>query len=219
MTGDRILIIDYGSQYTQLIARRIREAGVYCEIHPFNTPLAAIRALAPRAVVLSGGPASVYGQGAPRIAPDLFTLGVPILGICYGLQLTAFLLGGKVERSNEGGEYGRARVRVERPSGIFGRFEAGSLRQNESFSERMRKLYFDTVLYTEEALRLLIKTVGPERCLFGSECPGVASHVHPDTGRQMDDIAPCIQGFDWLSEAEKKMIFEDNSRKVFNLTD
>jgi predicted TIM-barrel fold metal-dependent hydrolase len=81
----------------------------------------------------------------------------------------------------------------------------------------MRKLYFDTVLYTDEALRLLIKTVGPERCLFGSECPGVGSHVHPDTGRQMDDIAPCIRGFDWLSEVEKKMIFEDNSRKVFNL--
>lgn len=99
----------------------------------------------------------------------------------------------------------------------FGRFEAGSLRQKHRFSERLRKLYFDTVLYTEEALRLLIKTVGAERCLFGSECPGVGSHVHPETGRQMDDIAPCIRGFDWLSDAEKKLIFEDNAVRVFNL--
>jgi 4-oxalmesaconate hydratase/OH-DDVA meta-cleavage compound hydrolase len=99
----------------------------------------------------------------------------------------------------------------------YGRFEAGSLRSKHRFSERMRKLYFDTVLYTPEALRLLIKTVGAERCLFGSECPGVGSAVHPDTGRQMDDIAPCIHGFDWLGEAEKTAIFEGNARKVFNL--
>jgi OH-DDVA meta-cleavage compound hydrolase len=99
----------------------------------------------------------------------------------------------------------------------FGRFEANSLRQKHRFSERMRKLWFDTVLYTEGALRLLIETVGPDRCLFGSECPGVGSHIHPDTGRQMDHIAPIIQGFDWLSDAEKHAIFEGNARKVFNL--
>jgi GMP synthase (glutamine-hydrolysing) len=122
---DLVLVLDFGSQYTQLIARRIREAGVYCEIHPYNVPLATVRGLAPRAVVLSGGPASVYGDGAPRVGPEIFDLGVPVLGICYGLQLTAFLLGGRVERSDEGGEYGRARVRVDHASGVFGRFAAG----------------------------------------------------------------------------------------------
>ena len=81
----------------------------------------------------------------------------------------------------------------------------------------MAKLYFDTVLYTEEALRLLIKTVGPERCLFGSECPGVGSTIDPATGHTMDHIAPFIAKFDWLSDADKKLIFEDNARKVFNL--
>ena len=120
-----VLVLDFGSQYTQLIARRIREAGVYCEIHPYNVAPEKIHDLAPSAVVLSGGPASVYGEGAPRIGADVLHLGVPVLGICYGLQLTAFLLGGRVERSDEGGEYGRARVRVERASGIFGRFAAG----------------------------------------------------------------------------------------------
>jgi 4-oxalmesaconate hydratase/OH-DDVA meta-cleavage compound hydrolase len=99
----------------------------------------------------------------------------------------------------------------------FGRFEAGSLRQKRRFSDGMRKLYFDTVLYTPQAIRLLIETVGADRCLFGSECPGVGSHVHPDTGRQMDDVAPCIHGFDWLSDADKHAIFEGNARKVFRL--
>src|SRR5579871_2275286 len=113
---DLVLVLDFGSQYTQLIARRIREAGVYCEIHPYSIPLASVRALEPRAIVLSGGPASVYGEGAPRIGPEIFGLGVPVLGICYGLQLMAFVLGGRVERSDEGGEYGRAKVRVERAS-------------------------------------------------------------------------------------------------------
>src|ERR1700752_1497809 len=93
-----VLILDFGSQYTQLIARRIREAGVYCEIHPYNVPLADLRRLPPRALVLSGGPARVYGDGAPRVGAELFDLGIPVLGICYGLQLTAFLLGGGVER-------------------------------------------------------------------------------------------------------------------------
>jgi GMP synthase (glutamine-hydrolysing) len=122
---DLVLILDFGSQYTQLIARRIREAGVYCEIHPYNLAPDALKRLAPRALVLSGGPASVYGDAAPRVGPEVFDLGVPVLGICYGLQLTAFLLGGKVERSDEGGEYGRARVRVERAVGVFGRLSAG----------------------------------------------------------------------------------------------
>ena len=122
---DLVLVLDFGSQYTQLIARRIREAGVYCEIHPYNAAAAKLRELAPRAVILSGGPASVYGDGAPHIGPEVFALGVPVLGICYGLQLTAFLLGGSVERSTDGGEYGRARVRVDDASGVFGRFTAG----------------------------------------------------------------------------------------------
>jgi len=82
----------------------------------------------------------------------------------------------------------------------------------------MRNLYYDTVLYSEDALRLLIKTVGADRCLFGSECPGVGSTVDPATGRARDDIAPTIAGFDWLSQSDKKLIFEDNARKVFNLT-
>ncbi len=116
-----VLILDFGAQYTQLIARRVREQRVYCEIHPCTISFEHIRELAPRAIVLSGGPASVYADGAPTVDLRVFELGIPILGICYGLQLLAHLLGGKVERA-AAREYGHARVVVERPEGIFHRF-------------------------------------------------------------------------------------------------
>src|SRR5271155_2141866 len=119
-----VLILDFGSQYTQLIARRIREQRVYCEIHPCTLPFDQIATLGARAIVLSGGPASVYETGAPSIDPRIFELRVPLLGICYGLQLTAHLLGGRVERAPER-EYGAAKVTVEEPSGIFHRFGPG----------------------------------------------------------------------------------------------
>ncbi|MCZ7681902.1 MAG: glutamine-hydrolyzing GMP synthase [Sandaracinaceae bacterium] len=120
-----VLILDFGSQYTQLIARRIREQHVYCEIHPCTIDLARIRDMKPRAIVLSGGPASVFEEGAPRCDPGVFDLGVPILGICYGMQLFSYLLGGKVEPA-ESREYGAATIEVERPEGLFARFERGA---------------------------------------------------------------------------------------------
>jgi GMP synthase (glutamine-hydrolysing) len=119
-----VLILDFGSQYTQLIARRVREQRVYCEIQPCTLPFERIRALAPRAVILSGGPASVYGEGAPTIDPRVFDLGVPVLGICYGVQLMAHLLGGKVERADQR-EYGAAKVKIEKPRGVLHRFAQG----------------------------------------------------------------------------------------------
>src|ERR1700761_2122845 len=115
-----VLVLDFGSQYTQLIARRIREAKVYCEIHPCTAKLDDLLKLKPKAVVLSGGPNSVYGDGAPTVDPKIFELGIPVLGICYGLQLIAHLLGGRVERA-EAREYGHARVVVEHAEGIFHR--------------------------------------------------------------------------------------------------
>jgi GMP synthase (glutamine-hydrolysing) len=119
-----VLILDFGSQTTQLIARRVREAGVYCEIHPFTLANERIDAMAPKAIILSGGPSSVYDDGAPIIGTHVFDTGVPILGICYGVQLMAHLLGGKVERSDQR-EYGAAVVRIEKPQGVFERFDAG----------------------------------------------------------------------------------------------
>ena len=108
---DRLLIIDFGSQVTQLIARRLREFNVYCEIHPFqNVTDAFLDAFAPRAVILSGGPASVFEADAPMPPARLFDLGLPILGICYGQQVMMHCLGGLVERGQGTAEFGRAFV-------------------------------------------------------------------------------------------------------------
>ena len=119
MTHQLVLVLDFGSQVTQLIARRVREQAVYCEIQPFHLSLAAIRAMAPAAIILSGGPASCYAPGAPTIDPALFELGVPVLGICYGAQLIARLLGGVV-RPGDKREFGRATLAVgQGGAGVF----------------------------------------------------------------------------------------------------
>ncbi|HTE54202.1 MAG TPA: glutamine-hydrolyzing GMP synthase [Kofleriaceae bacterium] len=123
-TRETILILDFGSQYTQLIARRVREHGVYSEIHPYSLPIEAVRAMAPRGIVLSGGPSSCYEPDAPTVSPAIFELGVPVLGICYGAQLTARLLGGEVEPAAKH-EYGRAHVTVKRGDGLFRGFQPG----------------------------------------------------------------------------------------------
>jgi GMP synthase (glutamine-hydrolysing) len=116
---DRILILDFGSQVTQLIARRVRESGVYCEIHPFNKVDAALlRDFAPKAVILSGGPASVIGEDTPRAPQEIFELGKPVLGICYGQMTMAAQLGGRVENATHR-EFGRAFVDVLEDSPLF----------------------------------------------------------------------------------------------------
>src|SRR5690606_22216646 len=100
----------------------------------------------------------------------------------------------------------------------LGRFDSASARRGgERFRDRLRKLYFDTVLYTEEALALLIRTVGVDRVLCGAECPGVGSAINPDTGLTFDDIVPLIRGFDWLSAEDKEKILERNARQLFRL--
>ncbi|MHB8766480.1 MAG: glutamine-hydrolyzing GMP synthase [Deferrisomatales bacterium] len=114
----KILILDFGSQYTQLIARRIRESRVYCEIHPCTAPIEQIRGFGARGVVLSGSPSSVYDPGAPLVDPGVFELGVPVLGICYGMQLMTHLLGGRVARGAER-EYGLAQLEVDDPRGVL----------------------------------------------------------------------------------------------------
>src|SRR5437773_11231886 len=110
--AERIVVLDFGSQYTQLIARRVREAHVYCEIHPPSRTVEWIRDWKPRGIILSGGPNSVYGESVPTADPALLELGTPVLGLCYGMQLLAHLSGGKVKRASRR-EYGRASVTVE----------------------------------------------------------------------------------------------------------
>src|SRR6201998_4597840 len=112
---DTILIIDFGSQVTKLIARRVREDSVYCEIVPFQKAEEALRSLRPKGIILSGGPASVLDQGAPLAPEAVYRAGVPVLGICYGEQAMAHQLGGKVEAGHHR-EFGRAAAELSKPS-------------------------------------------------------------------------------------------------------
>ncbi len=109
-----IAILDFGSQYAQLIARRVREAQVYCELFPWDTPAKNILAIHPKGYILSGGPASVYADGAPTIPPFILESGIPILGICYGMQALTLALGGSVNPSTDR-EYGLAESRASYP--------------------------------------------------------------------------------------------------------
>jgi len=114
----KILILDFGSQYTQLIARRVREARVYCEIHPFNMSLQKIKDFSPNGIILSGGPSSIYDDNAPFAEKGLIDLEVPILGICYGMQFLTHLLGGVVAKSGDR-EYGNVQIRIEDERDLF----------------------------------------------------------------------------------------------------
>jgi GMP synthase (glutamine-hydrolysing) len=118
LTDQRIVVLDFGSQYAQLIARRVREQNVYCEILRHDITADRLREIAPRGIILSGGPSSVYEAGAPRCDPDLFRLGIPVLGICYGMQLACEALGGRVEHTSTR-EYGRATCQISDGSDLF----------------------------------------------------------------------------------------------------
>jgi GMP synthase (glutamine-hydrolysing) len=116
--NELILVLDYGGQYSQLIARRVREAGVYSELHPCTIPIDRIVALRPKGIILSGSPHSAYEEGAPLSSPGVFALGIPVLGICYGLQLIAYQLGGEVDRAARR-EYGQAVLTVDDAGDLF----------------------------------------------------------------------------------------------------
>lgn len=136
---ERILILDFGSQYTQLIARRIRESHVYCEIHPFNMPMEAIKRFKPRGIILSGGPSSVHDDGAPLADMGIFELGLPILGICYGMQLLAHQLGGAVEKADRR-EYGPATIDIDLPDDLLCEVDSEGVRVWMSHGDRILML-------------------------------------------------------------------------------
>ena len=118
MNRETVIVIDFGGQYNQLVARRVRECNVYCEIYSYKTDIEKIKSMNPKGIILTGGPNSCYEADSPTYTKELFELGIPVLGLCYGAQLMQHILGGKVERA-EVREYGKTEVFVENSSKLF----------------------------------------------------------------------------------------------------
>ena len=205
--SDRLLIVDFGSQVTQLIARRLREAGVYCEIHPFQSvDQAKIEQFAPKAIVLSGGPASVIEGAAPAANPAIFAAKVPVLGICYGEQTMAQELGGTVE-SGHHREFGRAQLEVKQPSALFdGVWQPGDRKQVwMSHGDRVTKLPpgFSVIATSENAPFAAISDEA--RKYYGVQFHPEVMHT-PDGAKLLRNFALKIAGFkgDWTMHAFKE---------------
>jgi GMP synthase (glutamine-hydrolysing) len=178
-----ILVLDFGSQYTQLIARRIREAKVYCEIHPFNLPLEKIAALRPEGIILSGGPASVYEENAPKVERELFQLPVPFLGICYGMGLVNITFGGEAGRADRR-EYGPADLTIDDDADLFHGFaKRGSTKVWMSHGDKMTSFPQGWHVLAHSGNSPIAAFTDPTRRFFGVQFhPEVA---HTALGREV----------------------------------
>jgi GMP synthase (glutamine-hydrolysing) len=208
---DFVLVLDFGSQYTQLIARRVREKRVYSEIHPFDFAVDEIRRRRPRAIILSGGPQSVYGEGAPWAHREIFELGIPILGICYGMQLTTLFLEGKVEAAPER-EYGRAEIETQE-SILF----AGTPQR-----QRVWMSHGDKILGEPPGFRVIASSSNTKIAAFENperKCFGIQFHpevTHTEYGQQILDnflfeIAGCSPSWD-LGDFRRRKVAEIRER-------
>ncbi len=192
---DKILILDFGSQYTQLIARRVRECGVYSEITPFNINLEDIKRASPKGIILSGSPASVLEKEAPCCDIKIFSLGIPILGICYGLQLIAFLLGGKVERG----------VRQEYGSAVLSLVKKSQLFKSIKKETRVWMSHGDKLVLTPPEFDILAKSPSSPIAAIGNEKKSIYGlQFHPEVAHTTDGkniiknfLKICNCKFDW----------------------
>jgi GMP synthase (glutamine-hydrolysing) len=211
--SEAIVVLDFGSQYTQLIARRIRELGVYSEIKPYYAKISEIEALNPKGIILSGGPSSVYAKDAPLPTEEIFSLGVPVLGICYGLQIFAHMFDGKVDKAQRR-EYGRAPIIVEDFSDLFRNLDA-ELEVWMSHGDHLIELPkgFHGIAHTENAPIAAIKN--DEKSFYGIQFhPEV---VHTPKGKEiignfLFDICKCSAN--WSPEAFVETAINDIRKQV-----
>ncbi len=191
---ENILVIDFGGQYNQLIARRVRECNVYCEVHPYTLPIDDIKKIAPSGIIFTGGPNSVYGEDTPKADPELFKLGVPILGICYGAQLLAHQLGGKVATAPVS-EYGRTEVTVDDRSGLMAGMGIGSEEETGS------KIGGNSVLWMSHTDYIKEPPAGFKVTAHTSACP-VAAMENPTSGfygvQFHPEVMHSVEGFKLL---------------------
>jgi GMP synthase (glutamine-hydrolysing) len=198
--SELILVLDYGSQYTQLIARRVRELGVYSEIHPFHLPVETLRRMKPAGIVLSGGPSSVYEAGAPHSSPEVFDVGVPVLGICYGLQLIADQLGGRVDTAARR-EYGKAILHIDNKEDLFSGLN-GSTAVWMSHGDALSQLPpgFEPIAHTDNAPICAIRD--SKRKIYGVQFHPEVAHT-PDGKKILANFLFNVCGVkgDWTPSA------------------
>jgi GMP synthase (glutamine-hydrolysing) len=213
---ERILILDYGSQYSQLIARRVRELGVYSELHAFNLPVERIKELHPTGIILSGSPYSAYEQGAPISSPEIFDLGIPVLGICFGLQLIGYQLGGEVDRAARR-EYGQATLTIDDRTDLFADIPGGDegLKVWMSHGDHLTKMPpgFEAIGHTANAPICAIRNAA-KRIYAVQFHPEV---VHTPRGKDvlrnfLYRICGCTGG--WSATSFIQRAIEDIRRKV-----
>ncbi|HKO57905.1 MAG TPA: glutamine-hydrolyzing GMP synthase [Thermoanaerobaculia bacterium] len=208
MAAQTVLVLDFGSQYTQLIARRVRENSVYSVVHPFDWPVEKIRELAPRAIILSGGPQSVYAEAAPICSREVLELGVPVLGICYGMMLIAYLLDGLVEAATER-EFGRAEIDITADSPLF----AATPKHQRVWASHGDRILREPPGFTRIASSDNAPIAGFEN--RERQCYGILFHpevTHSEAGSQilrnfLFDIAGCKPSWD-LGDYRKRKVEE-----------
>ncbi len=212
--SDKILVLDFGSQYTQLIARRIRESHVYCEIHPYNMKISEIEEFGPQGIIFSGGPASVYDDNAPMVDEKIYELGIPILGICYGMQLMCYQLGGQVQGATER-EYGPAIIQVKKGCELFSDIEPYDIRVWMSHGDRVERVPpgFEVLAYSDNSP---VAAMGDtERHLYGVQFhPEVA---HTPCGRTLLDnfvFRICKSSPSWTMQSFADMVIESVRQEV-----
>jgi GMP synthase (glutamine-hydrolysing) len=214
---DRILIIDFGSQFTQLIARRVREAGVYSEIHPFNKVTAdSLAAFAPKGIILSGGPASVTEATSPRVPDGVFEFGVPVLGVCYGQQAMCAQLGGQVD-THDHREFGRSFLQVEKNCALFdGVWQVGAREQVwMSHGDRVTKLPPGFVIVGQSDNAPLAAIADEARRFYGIQFHAEVVHT-PDGAKLYSNFVHKICGCagDWTMAAFREQAIEAVRKQV-----
>jgi GMP synthase (glutamine-hydrolysing) len=211
--SELILVLDFGSQYTQLIARRVRELGVYSEIHPFNVPVEKILQLKPIGIILSGGPSSVYEEAAPKPSPKVLELGVPVLGICYGLQLIADQLGGKVDASARR-EFGKAILKIDKGEDLLQGLN-GSTTVWMSHGDALSRIPtgFEAIAHTENAPICAIRN--PAKKIFGVQFHPEVAHT-PDGKKILSNFLFKVCGAkgDWTPAHFIQRTVQDIREKV-----
>jgi len=179
LNNELVLVLDFGGQYNQLIARRVREANVYCEVLPYNTPIEKIKEKNPKGIIFTGGPASVLDNNAPFCEKEVFELGIPILGICYGMQLMAVMLGGNVKKAEQR-EYGRVDVNVVNSSILFETIEACTIcwMSHTYYVDRLPEGFVRTAVSSNCPT---VAMEDPERKLFGVQFHPEVNHTKRGT--------------------------------------